>query len=381
MALGSQGLTGTRPAGRVDVRHFRRVLEQIGLLQLDSVNVLARSHYLPVFSRLGSYDIARFDHWTARSGELFEYWGHMASLLPVADHPLYRWRMAAMKPWHHIREIEARRPGYVEAVYEEVRERGPVTVSDLGDAGERTGPWWGYAPGKVALEWLFAAGRLTAYRDGSFTRIYDLPERVIDPAILAAEAPPAEEAYRVLLERAARHHGVGTAADLADYHRLHVPMARKVMAAMAKRGELEQVEVEGWKGPAYAHPEARLPRRGGTALLSPFDPLVWNRDRAERLFGFFYRIEIYVPAPKRVYGYYVLPFLMDGHLVARVDLKADRAGGALLVHGVFAEPGVDRTAVAAALAGHLEEMARWLGLSEVKVAANGDLSRLLAGAL
>jgi hypothetical protein len=378
ITLGAQGLTAARPAGRVDVRHFRRTLARMGLLQLDSVNVLARSHYLPVFSRLGAYDVGRFDRWTARSGELFEYWGHMASLLPVEDHPLFRWRMEAIEPWRQIKEIERRRPGYVEAVYREVRERGPLTVADLSDGGERTGSWWGYAPGKIALEWLFDSGRLTAYRNGSFTRFYDLPQRVIDPGILCAEAVPREAAYRVLLERSARYHGVGTAADLLDYYRLRGPLALKTLAALAAAGDLERVEVDGWKGPVYLHPEATMPRRSGTALLSPFDPLVWNRDRVERIFDFFYRIEIYVPAPKRIHGYYVLPFLMDGRLVGRVDLKADRAAGSLLVRGSFAEPDVDRVAVAGALAAELVEMASWLGLATVAVERNGDLAQPLS---
>jgi uncharacterized protein YcaQ len=382
IALGAQGFADGRPQGRVDVRHFRRVMGRIGLLQLDSVNVVSRSHYLPMFARLGAYDRTALDRYTSRSGEVFEYWAHEASLVPSEHHRLFRWRMEGMHAWQRIRGLAEDHPEYVEQVYREVEQRGPLSVSDLADGGERTGPWWGYAPGKDALEWLFTKGRVTAYRGPHFRRIYDLPERVIPAEHYNSTAPGKEEAYRELLLLAARHHGVGTPRDLADYHRLHIPTARPVLDDLAGAGALEEVEVSGWRGPVYLHPEARRPRRiSGSALLSPFDSLIWERERAERLFDFRYRIEIYVPKEKRVHGYYVLPYLLDGELVARVDLKAHRKEGFLEVRAAHLEPGQDARRVAAAVAIDLESMAGWLDLQEVKVARNGDLSAALREAV
>lgn len=375
IALAAQGFTGARPAGRVDVRHFRRVLTHLGAVQIDSVNVVSRSHYLPFFSRLGGYDRSALDRYTSHSGEVFEYWGHEASLLPVEDYSLLRFRMDELHPWHRVRRILEEQPGYVEAVYDEISERGPLTVSELEDPGSRTGPWWGYGKGKIALEWLFAKGRITAWRNATFTRVYDVTERVIPSRYLEGEAPDRDEAYRALLLRAARHHGIGTADDLADYYRLHIPTSRGLLDNMAAAGLLEEVEVDGWKGPVYLHPEAVVPRTArGTALLSPFDSLVWHRDRAERLFGFRYRIEIYVPKPKREYGYYVLPFLLDGELVSRVDVKALRQVGALEVRGAYVEEGHDPGRVAAAMFPELEAMATWLGMGEIEIVNKGNLA-------
>jgi uncharacterized protein YcaQ len=378
IALAAQGFADVRPAGRIDRRHFRKVINQIGLLQLDSVNVLERSHYLPMWSRLGNYSRSALDEFTARSGEMFEYWGHEASLLPVASHRLFRWRMEEMEPWRRVRGIIGGNPGYVESVRAEIAAHGPLTVSDLADPGDRTGPWWGHGKGKTALDWLFAKGQITAYRNGNFGRLYDLPERVIPRKHLEASAPSKREAFRELLLLAARHHGLGTATDLADYYRLHRPTARTVLAEMAAAGDVEPVEVVGWKHPAFMYPGAKLPRKiTGAALLSPFDPVVWERDRTQRLFGFHYRIEIYVPKPKRVYGYYVLPFLVDGELVGRVDLKSDRRNGALLVQGSYVEPDRDVVAVASRLAEELEEMSRWLGLAKIQPAPRGNLAAAL----
>jgi uncharacterized protein YcaQ len=375
IALAAQGFTMPRPNGRVDVRHFRRVLGQVGLIQLDSVNVLERSHYLPMFSRLGPYDRSAFDRWTARSGELFEYWGHEASLIPAGLHSTFGFRMNEMKPWGSVRRLLNERPGYVEGVLQQVAARGPTTVSDLEDPGERGGPWWGYAPGKHALEWLFAKGEVTAYRSRSFGRIYDLPDRVLPEWALVQPRPNATEAYRRLLVDAARHHGIGTVADLADYHRLHTPTARAILADLAAEGAVVPVDVDGWRNSAYLHPEAVLPRRpGGTGLLSPFDSLVWNRDRVERVFGFRYRIEIYVPEDQRQFGYYVLPFLLDGELVARVDLKADRKARRLLVQAAHIESGPEPARVAPALVTELHTMASWLDLDEVVVVDRGDFA-------
>lgn len=352
------------------------------LLQLDSVNVVARSHYLPVYARLGAYDRGALDEWTSRSGELFEYWAHEASLIPVTDYPLLRWRMDEPVRWRRYHELIAEHPGYVEGVLSEIAERGPLTIGELEDAGERIGPWWGYGKGKIALEYLFAMGRITAYRTANFTRVYDLPERVLSGEILDQEPPDQTTAYELLLMKSAAAHGIGTAADLIDYYRLHGPTARPILQAMAERGGLEVVAVPGWKGPVYLHPEAVRPRRVvGSALLSPFDPIVWNRDRALRLFEFHYRIEIYVPKSKRVHGYYVLPYLVDGDLVGRVDLKLDRERKRLLVQGAFYEAGVDVHHVARRLASDLGDMATWLGAEGLEVGTRGDLVPALRTAL
>ncbi len=382
IALAAQGFADRRPAGRVDRRHFRRVFHRTGLLQLDSVNVLARSHYLTMFARLGPYDRAALDEYTARSGEIFEYWGHEASLLPVEQHRLLQWRMDEREPWHSIQDVLREHPDYVDRVYDEIAEHGPRTVGELADPGARSGPWWGHNKGKIALEWLFTKGKLTAYRNANFARIYDLPEGVIAPEHLDGPIPDRETAHRELLLLAARHHGIGTVSDLADYYRLHVPTVRDMVQELTAGGHLVEVEVHGWREPAFLHPEARRPHRvQGAALLSPFDSLIWNRDRTERIFAMRYRIEVYVPRPDRVHGYYVLPFLLDGRLVARVDLKADRKQGALLVRAAHLEPGADEPRVAGALADEAHTMAGWLDLGEVKVADRGNLAAALRQAV
>jgi len=348
------------------------------VLQLDSVNVVCRSHYLPMLARLGPYDRAALDRFLYRSARNFEYLGHEASITSQDLHPLLRWRMARSR-WGRGVRMEREAPDYLRAVLAEVGERGALSVKDLSDPGERTGPWWGQSKGKIALGWLYSTGRLAvANRNNMFVTEYDLPERVIRSDILSAPDVPDVDAKRQLLLLGARSHGIGTATDLADYFRLKMPQARPLLADLVAEGELEQVEVEGWAEPAYLHPEARRPRTiTGRALLSPFDPVVWFRPRAERLFGFRYRIEIYVPEAKRVHGYYVLPFLLDGQLVARVDLKADRQAGLLRVRGSFAEPGVDTARVASTLNDALVEMAAWLDLGDVVVEPNGDLAPAL----
>ena len=375
-ALGAQGFADPRPTGRVDVRHFRRVVDRIGLVQLDSVNVFSRTHYMPFFSRLGAYDRAALDAWLWGSSEMFEYWGHEASLIPVQDHNLWRWRMNGTFNWTRLETMAREHPEYLDQVLEQVRDRGPLKTADLHDPGQRDGTsMWGWSKGKVALEALFMGGRVTTAHRPNFTRMYDLSERVIPGEHLGAQGLEREEAQSILLLKAARSMGVATAADLADYHRIGMPEARPLIERLSEEGELVEVEVEGWGRTAYLHAEARLPRKvEGRALLSPFDNLVWYRDRIERLWDFHYRIEIYVPEPKRVYGYYVLPFLLDGDLVARVDLKADRKNESLLVKGVFAEPGIDRARVARELRAELELTCSWLGLKDVVVGHSGDLA-------
>lgn len=373
-ALGAQGLHRPQAAGRVDRRHFRRLFEDIGLLQLDSVNVLERSHYLPVLARLGQYGKGDLDRYTAQSGEVFEYWGHEASLLPMDLYPYFRHRMETRRPWRPVLALQEQHPEYIESVYEEVAAHGPLTVGELSNPGHRKGSWWGWGEGKTALEWLFAEGRVARYRAKNFARVYDLPDRVIPAEYLEAEPVEQREAYRHLLLSSARHHAIGTADDLADYYRLHLPTARPILAEMAARGKLVEVEVAGWKGPVYADPNLSMPRRAfSSALLSPFDPVVWARDRTERLFGFHYRIEIYVPKPKRVYGYYVLPYLLDGELVGRADLKNDRQAGVLRIQAAHVEAGCDPVRVGRHMLADIEAMASWLGVGELAQAKRGNL--------
>ena len=378
-ALAAQGFTVGRPSGRVDRRHFRRVLESVGLIQLDSVNVFSRAHFMPFFSRLGEYDRTALDKWLWRSGELFEYWGHEASLIPADQYRLFRWRMEQNVKWKALARLQEERPDYIAAVLSQVEDRGPMKTSELDDPGIRKGEsMWNWSVGKVALEALFLRGQVTTADRPNFTRMYDVPHRVIPHEHLDAPGVEREEAQSRLLLQAASHMGLATADDLGDYYRIRMPEARPLIDRLADSGHLVEVDVDGWDKPAYLHPEATLPRRAaGTALLSPFDSLIWYRPRVERLWDFHYRIEIYVPEAKRVYGYYVLPFLMDGDLVARVDLKTDREAGVLRVKGAFAEAGVDMQAVGSALSNELVRCARWLGMYDVEVARNGDLSALL----
>jgi uncharacterized protein len=383
LALGAQGFTDPRPTGRVDRRHLRRVVDRMGIVQIDSVNVLVRSQELPLFARLGAHPRSLIDDAT-RDGELFEYWVHEASHVPTADHRLYRWRMATPHRWGAFRRLMADRGDYIDQVHRHVADHGPIVAGELRQRQGPKEPWWDYDDGKIALEALFHDGRLTAYRrPNDFARVYDLTERVIPAEHLAMPTPPEAEARKELLVRAARHHGIATFEDLTDYHRQRNPPCRPLIGELVEEGRLIETSVEGWSKPAYLHPDAVVPRRvAARALLSPFDPVVWNRDRTERLFGFRYRIEIYVPPAKRQYGYYVLPFLLGDELVARVDLKADRATGRLLVQSAWGEPGIDETRVAAELADELTSMAGWLGLDRgIEVMPRGDLAAALAGAV
>jgi uncharacterized protein YcaQ len=383
IALHAQGFGDKRPTGRVDRRHVRKVLDRIGFLQIDSVNVLVRSQELPLFARLGDHDRTIVPRMAA-DGELFEFWCHEASLLPVEMFPLLRWSMVANseRMWKSMATWSRQNQPYMEAVYEEVVERGPVTAGELTDPGVKGAGMWNWSNGKRALELLFWEGRITARRRaGDFARVYDLTERMIPAEVLARPMVSEHDARRELLAMAARHHGVGTIADLTDYHRLNTPKSRAAFAELVDDGTLVPVEVEGWTQQGYLHRDAHLPRWvRAQALLTPFDPVVWFRPRTERLFDFHYRIEIYVPKPKRVYGYYVLPFLLGDRLVARVDLKADRQVSTLLVQGAFAEPWADPDEVAPALQEELALMAGWLGLDSVTVVGRGDLSPALTAA-
>ena len=371
IALAAQGFGAPRPAN-VTRAHLARSVDRLGLHQIDSVNVLARAHYLPAFSRLGAYDRALLDEaaWgPKRRRRLFEYWAHEASLLPLHLHPLLRWRMEQAargeRGWKALRAFARERRAEAEAILDRIRAEGPLGASDFDHGKSRSG-WWEWGDTKQALEFLFWSGRITtATRRGSFERVYDLSEKVIPRAILALPTPAPAEAHKALVEHAARAMGVATMADLRDYFRLDLADNRRAVESLVEDGRLLPVTVEGWRQPAFLHPEARHPRRiAGQALLVPFDPLIWERARTERLFDFRYRIEIYTPADKRQHGYYVLPFLLDGALVARVDLKSDRQNGRLLVQKATFEdkapPGTRER-----LAAELALMANWLGLEAV----------------
>jgi uncharacterized protein YcaQ len=391
IALAAQGFTRRRPAKPPNAKQIRELVERLGVLQLDSVNVFARAHYMPVFSRLGPYDRDVLDrlagHTRGRiNRRLVEYWAHEAALIPIERHPLFRWRMesAHEDAWGRMARMAAEQPQLIEESLRLVADQGPIRASATGipRPDPTPGQMWNWHDGKVALEYLFWSGRLMAARRINFERLYDIPERVLPPAVMAAPTPTKEDAQRELTRIAAAALGVATEPDLGDYFRLPRADSKARVAELAAAGELTPVHVRGWGAPAYLWPAARRPRRiEARALLSPFDPLIWFRPRAERLFGFRYRIEIYTPAEKRIHGYYVLPFLLGDNLVARVDLKSDRQRGVLLVQGAFAEPGVDSAHVAAELAQELAQVAAWLNLEHgVEVRPNGDLAPSLSAA-
>ncbi len=391
IALAAQGFAEPRPAGPVDARHIRRVLARISILQIDSVNVFCRAHYLPLFSRLGPYPRELLDTLSGHTAgrvrrELFEYWAHEASLVPVALQPLLRWRMARAHAdaWGGMVRIARDNPGLVDEVRRLVADLGPVRAGATGSArpARRPGDMWNWHDGKIALEYLFWAGEITAARRINFERHYDLPERVLPPSVLAQPTPAVEEAQRELVRVAARAYGIATEPDLGDYFRLPRAESKARVAELVTAGELQPVDVAGWGAPAYLWPRARRPRRvAARALLSPFDSLVWFRQRTQRLFGFRYRIEIYTPAVQRRHGYYVLPFLLGDTLVARVDLKSDRQAGVLRVQGAYLEHGADPGYAAGELAAELAITATWLGLAGVVVMPRGDLASQLARAV
>ncbi|MFO1083528.1 MAG: crosslink repair DNA glycosylase YcaQ family protein [Reyranellaceae bacterium] len=388
IALAAQGFAADRPAGAVNAGHVKRTIDRLGLLQIDSVNVLARAHYLPLFSRLGNYDAGHLDRlaWGRKSQRsLFEFWAHEASLLPLDSQPLLRWRMqrAAENSDNgkgKLRQFRREKAAYIDEVLREIADRGPIAASELSNGGAGRGAWWGWSDGKLAVEWLFFAGLVTtATRRGTFERVYDLTERVLPEHIRALPTPSAEEAQRQLLRLSARALGVATEFDLRDYFRLGVADTKARLAELVEAGSLLPVDVEGWNYPAYLDPEARQPRRiEARALLAPFDPLIWERDRTERIFDFFYRIEIYTPKAKRKHGYYVLPFLLGDRLVGRVDLKADRATSTLAVPALHLEPGCEARTVAGPLSEELRSMADWLGLEKVSLPRAGALAKAMA---
>lgn len=378
LALGAQGFNDELPAGRVDIRHLRRVLERVQVVQIDSVNVVARAHQLSLFSRLGAYPVGILDDAAYRRRELLECWAHEAAYVATEREPLFRWRRALFRQRAPVRKWEREHADYVAAVRAEVEADGPLSAAELSDPGERNGPWWGWAKGKTALEVLFRSGELAVADRPNFTRRYDVAERVIPAEVLDRPTPAPEEAWRRLLRMAVRGHGIGTAADLCDYYRLKLRQATPVIDDLVRDGSLIEARINGVDSPVYLDPEATIPLRiNRSALLCPFDPVIWFRPRARWLFDFDYRIEIYTPAPKRVYGYYVFAFLQGERITARVDLKADRAEGVLRVRGAFAEDHTPAHTITGDLAQELRRMARWLGLSDVIVEPNGDLASAL----
>src|SRR6478672_1947341 len=384
IALAAQGFGRNRPAtpGR---SHVRDAARRLGVIQIDSVNVVTRTHYLPAFSRLGDYprEALEAEAWGPRRS-LFEYWGHEASLLPLESQPLFRWRMERAQDgamWTGLSRFGREKRDYIDGVLAEIERRGPVTGGDFAEGPRGAPGWWSWSDGKRALEWLFWAGLITTKTRNGFERVYDLTERALPARIIDLPTPDEADAQRELVRISARAMGVATAADLRDYFRLPLADARERIAELTEAGELTPVSVKGWRQPAYLAAGARSPRKiAGAILLSPFDNLIWARDRTERLFDVKVRLEIYTPAHKRAHGYYVLPFLEDEAITARVDLKSDRKAGTLLVQAAWREP--DATAdTAARLAGELKRMAGWLGLERVEVVGKGDLAGALEAAV
>ncbi|TGS16890.1 winged helix-turn-helix domain-containing protein [Mesorhizobium sp. M2E.F.Ca.ET.209.01.1.1] len=382
IALGSQGFNDPRPGGVPDRRHLARVLSRTGLLQIDSVSAVVRAHYMPLYSRLGPYPLALLDNAAVgRKRAVFEYWAHEASFLPVETYPLMRWRMQRAEQGDEmylgLAKWGRERKAMIDEIYKEVADRGPIAASDI-EGHKGNGGWWGWSEAKHAFEWLFWAGRITtAYRRG-FERYYDLPERVLPQAVLDLPVPSVEDAHRELLRISARAHGIATYGDLRDYFRLAPGDTKDRIEELVEAGELLPVKVEGWDKTAYLHKDARIPRRiDARALLAPFDPVVFERTRTEKLFNFRYRIEIYTPAEKRQYGYYVLPFLLGDRIVARVDLRADRPASVLRVHAAYAEADAPPE-TAAQLYEELKQMQGWLGLEAIEVTPAGDLGPALA---
>jgi uncharacterized protein len=377
---------GAVPAER---RHLKRMVERLGVVQIDSVNVVARAHTLPGFSRLGHYATADIDAlaYSGRRRSLFEYWGHEASYLPVALQPLFRFRMARAAAGEGIytglAKFGRERRALIDEVHREIERHGPMSASELSHDHKGEGGWWGWSEGKMAVEWLFWAGMVTtATRRGAFERIYDVPGRVLPQAILDQPTPSDADANRELIRLSSIALGVATERCLRDYYRLEVADAKAAVASLVESGDLIPVAVEGFRNTAYLAKDARMPRRvEARALLAPFDPLVWQRERTEGLFGARIRLEIYVPAEKRQHGYYVLPFLLGDSLAGRVDLKADRAGSVLVVQAAHLEAGAKAGEVAGPLAAELRLMARWLGLSDVRVEPRGNLAKVLGEAL
>ena len=382
IALAAQGFGQNYPAG-VGTRQLNLVLDRIGLVQLDSVNVFERSHYLPLFARLGAYDKSLLDRLVfGRYSDYLEYWAHEAAIIPAETWPLYRWRMDSNRARYSTPGSWVAENGpMLDWLRAELTDRGAVAASEIEhDSGKGAGGWWGWSEVKTGLEWLFRFGEAVSAGRSRFERRYALASSALPPAVFEREVPRSD-AIRELLLLSARAHGVGILADFADYYRIKSEPARTAVHELVDAGELLPVTVEGWNRPAYLHRDARIPRRvEATALLSPFDPVVWERRRAERMFGFHYRIEIYTPAPKRIFGYYTLPLLIDDRLVGRVDLKSDRQNRVLRVQSSWTEVEAPPE-TAARLAPLLRETAAWQGLDAIEVMGRGNLAGAVAAEL
>ena len=396
ISVASQGF-GPRPA-TPSLGHVRRLAARLHAFQIDSVNVLARAHYVPAFARLGPYPMNALDSLAYRRRELFEYWGHAACLLPISLYPLVRYRMHARETQEYLRSEHGT---YMAEVYDEVGERGPIAAAELSSPGSRSGNWWGWGAGKATLEHLYDSGLVAIARRRGFEWLYDIAERVIPKAALDAPAPPREEAMKQLICLGAKACGIGTFRDITGYLKVDgwrdrlppgprwerpngqggrraAPIAKRLVSELVEEGRLLAAGVDGWREAAYAHPGLRVPRSvDARALVTPFDSLVWERSRIERLFGMKYTIELYVPASKRIYGYYVFPFLLGDTLVARCDLKADRQRKVLMVQSAFLEPAQDAGRVGPELADELRQMQAWLELDRIEVAERGDLAAKL----
>lgn len=392
LAIAAQGFGA--PPRRASQDQVLKLAKRIHAFQIDSVNVLVRAQYMPAFARLGPYPVQAVDTLAYVKRDLFEFWGHAACLIPVSLFPLLRYRMRSDLALEHMASDQG---AYVKKVYAEVQERGPLTATELSEPGVRSGPWWGWASGKAALEYLFDAGMVSIAGRRGFERVYDLTERIIPPAALEAPTLPRESAMKELICLAAQACGVGTRTDLTRYFYvdqwrdrrppevwLHrgssqrgraTPIASRLVAELVEEGRLQPVRVEGWKDQAYLDPAAKVPRSmDARALVTPFDSLVWERSRIARLFGMLYSIELYTPQARRLYGYYVCPFLLGDDLVARCDLKADRQRQVLVVQSAFLEPGRDARRAAAGLLDELREMQAWLQLDRLEVMDRGDLA-------
>ncbi|RZI70417.1 MAG: winged helix-turn-helix domain-containing protein [Pseudomonas sp.] len=375
LALAAQGFSSRQPPATIKAAHVTQLIERLGVLQIDSVNALVRSHYLPLFSRLGPYPRTLLEQaaWgQGRQRKLFEYWGHEASLLPLELYPMMRWRMQRAAQgegiYQQLAKFGREQQTTIARVLQTVREQGALGAGSISTRQDRAGPWWDWSAEKHALEWLFAAGEVTVAGRRGFERLYNLPERVLPPAIVCHPDIGESDAQRGLLLHAVKALGVATEKDVRDYFRQDPAPAKRGLAELLEEGAVQRVQVQGWKQPAYTLPGLTVPRKvAASALLSPFDSLIWERARTERLFDFHYRLEIYTPAHKRIYGYYVLPFLHNERIAARIDLRAERAAGRLAVHGVHEEqPGLDDEGMHA-LAMHLRQLANWLELPHVLI--------------
>ncbi|MGI9606568.1 MAG: winged helix-turn-helix domain-containing protein [Acidimicrobiales bacterium] len=384
VALGAMGFADPRPSS-IDRRHMRRVMRRLGVIQLDSVPVVIRTQYMPFHSRLGPYDTTLVDRIAYADDEWFEAWSHEASLLPVEAEPNFRWakdRARAGATWKGLFEVSQREPAYVQSILDEVRERGAVTGGGLSDPRplptDGTG-WWSRSLGVLALDWLFRIGELGVRRQGNFEKVFSPLDSIIPQAILDARTPSIDDAQNELIVQSMRSLGVGTATDIADWYRLPIREVRARIPVLVEEGRIVPATVPGWTKPAFADPEAKIPRAiTGATTLSPFDPVCWNRDRAVRLFDFEYRIEIYTPEAKRVWGYYVLPVMVDGALVARLDVKTDRVSELLRIKAAHAEPGCATPAIAERVMEAAGYLAQLVGVGEIDVESRGDLAPLLA---